>query len=104
METEQILAGIKDADMVLVGMGEDFDDMKRLQGCPVIIYQRRENDDRNIRRRLIRLHKLCKPVPVHLRHLNIRDNQTDMLFQCAVSLTLRNHVISPLSLSSRMAS
>ncbi len=34
METEQILAGIKDADMVLVGMGEDFDDMKRLQGCP----------------------------------------------------------------------
>ncbi len=34
METEKILAGIGNADMVLVGMGEDFDDGKRLQGCP----------------------------------------------------------------------
>lgn len=34
METEEILAEIKSADMVLVGLGEDFDDMLRLRSCP----------------------------------------------------------------------
>lgn len=33
METEEILAEINAADMVLVGLGEDFDDNKRLQEC-----------------------------------------------------------------------
>lgn len=33
MGTEEILAGIRDADMVLVGLGEDFDDRMRLRGC-----------------------------------------------------------------------
>lgn len=31
METEEILAGIRDSDMVLVGLGEDFDDILRLR-------------------------------------------------------------------------
>lgn len=34
METEEILAGIKSSDMVLVGLGEDFDDTMRLRDCP----------------------------------------------------------------------
>lgn len=34
MEKEEILAEIKGADMVLVGVGEDFDDTLRLQNCP----------------------------------------------------------------------
>lgn len=34
METGEILAQIEGADMVLVGLGEDFDDALRLQGCP----------------------------------------------------------------------
>lgn len=34
MEKEEILAEIKCADMVLVGLGEDFDDTLRLQSCP----------------------------------------------------------------------
>lgn len=34
METEEILAEIKGADMVLVGLGEDFDDTMRLHDCP----------------------------------------------------------------------
>lgn len=33
MGTEEILAGIRDADMVLVGLGEDFDDRMRLRDC-----------------------------------------------------------------------
>ncbi|MCM1058555.1 MAG: hypothetical protein NC517_13275 [Firmicutes bacterium] len=33
METEEILAEIKGADMVLVGLGEDFDDTLRLRDC-----------------------------------------------------------------------
>ncbi len=33
METEEILARIKEADMVLVGLGEDFDDASRLRDC-----------------------------------------------------------------------
>lgn len=34
MEKEEILAEIKGADVVLVGLGEDFDDTLRLQSCP----------------------------------------------------------------------
>lgn len=34
METEEILAEIKCADMVLIGLGEDFDDVMRLRDCP----------------------------------------------------------------------
>lgn len=34
METEEILAEIKSADMILVGLGEDFDDIPRLRNCP----------------------------------------------------------------------
>ncbi|MCM1192244.1 MAG: hypothetical protein NC123_13740 [Butyrivibrio sp.] len=34
MEKEEILAEIKGADMVLVGLGEDFDDIMRLRACP----------------------------------------------------------------------
>lgn len=33
METEEILAEIKSSDMVLVGLGEDFDDTMRLRDC-----------------------------------------------------------------------
>lgn len=34
METEEILTKVKNADMILVGLGEDFDDNMRLQECP----------------------------------------------------------------------
>lgn len=34
METGEILARLKGADMVLVGLGEDFDDTMRLRACP----------------------------------------------------------------------
>lgn len=34
MGTEEVRALIKDADMVLVGLGEDFDDVLRLRSCP----------------------------------------------------------------------
>ena len=37
METQEILAEIKDSDMVLVGLGEDFDDALRPRGCPEYI-------------------------------------------------------------------
>lgn len=41
METEEILAEIKGADMVLVGLGEDFDDISRLQSWPEYVRGKR---------------------------------------------------------------
>lgn len=41
METEEILAEIKGADMVLVGLGEDFEDILRLQSCPEYVRGKR---------------------------------------------------------------
>lgn len=37
METDGILAEIEDADMILAGLGEEFDDLSRLRDCPEFI-------------------------------------------------------------------
>lgn len=37
METEGILAEIESADMILAGLGEEFDDLSRLRNCPEFV-------------------------------------------------------------------
>lgn len=37
METRDIIAGIKEADMVLAGLGEEFDGGRELKSCPVYL-------------------------------------------------------------------
>lgn len=37
METERILAEIESADMILAGLGEEFDDLSRLRNCPEFV-------------------------------------------------------------------